>query len=136
MLSEQEIIRRESLQKLREYGIEPYPASEFSRSHYSSEILDNYKEGEKVIIAGRLLRRKIQGKASFGVIQDAKGKIEFEEQYISELNQQGDRVFIDDNGLRVHRLVDAMSTVCWVIKNSLWLQTAFALFSMLREIYG
>ena len=76
MLSEQEIIRRESLQKLREYGIEPYPASEFSRSHYSSEILDNYKEGEKVIIAGRLLRRKIQGKASFGVIQDAKGKIQ------------------------------------------------------------
>ncbi len=76
MLSEQEIIRRESLQKLREYGIDPYPASEFSRSHYSSEILDNYKEGEKVIIAGRLLRRKIQGKASFGVIQDAKGKIQ------------------------------------------------------------
>ena len=76
MLSEQEIIRRESLQKLREYGIDPYPASEFTRSHYSSEILDNYKEGEKVIIAGRLLRRKIQGKASFGVIQDAKGKIQ------------------------------------------------------------
>ena len=76
MLSEQEIIRRESLQKLREYGIDPYPAREFSRSHYSSEILDNYKEGEKVIIAGRLLRRKIQGKASFGVIQDAKGKIQ------------------------------------------------------------
>ena len=76
MLSEQEIIRRESLQKLREYGIDPYPASEFTRSHYSSEILNNYKEGEKVIIAGRLLRRKIQGKASFGVIQDAKGKIQ------------------------------------------------------------
>ena len=76
MLSEQEIIRRESLQKLREYGIDPYPASEYNRSHYSSDILDNYIEGEKVIIAGRLLRRKIQGKASFGVIQDAKGKIQ------------------------------------------------------------
>ena len=76
MLSEQEIIRRESLRKLREYGINPYPASEYSRSHYSSDILDNYIEGEKVIIAGRLLRRKIQGKASFGVIQDAKGKIQ------------------------------------------------------------
>ena len=76
MLSEQEIIRRESLQKLREYGIDPYPASEYSRSHYSSDILDNFIEGEKVIIAGRLLRRKIQGKASFGVIQDAKGKIQ------------------------------------------------------------
>ena len=76
MLSEQEIIRRESLQKLREYGIDPYPASEYSRSHYSSDILDNFIEGEKVIIAGRLLRRKIQGKASFGVVQDAKGKIQ------------------------------------------------------------
>ena len=76
MLSEQEIIRRESLQKLREYGIDPYPASEYSRSHYSSDILDNFIEGEKVILAGRLLRRKIQGKASFGVIQDAKGKIQ------------------------------------------------------------
>ena len=76
MLSEQEIIRRESLQTLREYGIDPYPASEYSRSHYSSDISDNFIEGEKVIIAGRLLRRKIQGKASFGVIQDAKGKIQ------------------------------------------------------------
>ena len=76
MLSEQEIIRRESLQKLQEYGIDPYPASEYSRSHYSSDILNNFIEGEKVIIAGRLLRRKIQGKASFGVIQDAKGKIQ------------------------------------------------------------
>ena len=76
MLSEQEIIRRESLQKLREHGIDPYPAEEYKRTHYSSDILDNYKEGEKVIIAGRLLRRKIQGKASFGVIQDAKGKIQ------------------------------------------------------------
>ena len=76
MLSEQEIIRRESLQKLREHGIDPYPAGEYKRSHYSSDILDNYVEGEKVIIAGRLLRRKIQGKASFGVIQDAKGKIQ------------------------------------------------------------
>ena len=76
MLSEQEIIRRESLQKLREHGIDPYPAGEYKRSHYSSDILDNYVEGEKVIIAGRLLRRKIQGKASFGVIQDTKGKIQ------------------------------------------------------------
>ncbi len=76
MLSEQEFIRRESLQKLREYGIDPYPAKEFERTHYSTDILGNYKEGEKVVLAGRLLRRKIQGKASFGVIQDAKGKIQ------------------------------------------------------------
>ena len=76
MLSEQELIRRESLQKLIDYGINPYPAQEFNRSHFSSDIKENFNEGEKVIIAGRLLRRKIQGKASFGVIQDSKGKIQ------------------------------------------------------------
>tara|TARA_X000000950_G_scaffold45455_1_gene51676 strand:+ start:1669 stop:3369 length:1701 start_codon:yes stop_codon:yes gene_type:complete len=76
MLSEQEQIRRESLQKIISYGINPYPAEEFKFSHYSSQILENFIDGEKVIIAGRLMRRKIQGKASFGSIQDAKGKIQ------------------------------------------------------------
>ena len=76
MLSEQEQIRRESLQKIISYGINPYPAQEFKFSHYSSQILENFIDGEKVIIAGRLMRRKIQGKASFGSIQDAKGKIQ------------------------------------------------------------
>ena len=76
MLSEQEQIRRESLQKIISYGINPYPAEEFKFSHYSSQILENFIDGENVIIAGRLMRRKIQGKASFGSIQDAKGKIQ------------------------------------------------------------
>jgi lysyl-tRNA synthetase class 2 len=76
MLSEQEQIRRDSLQKIIDYGINPYPAAEFKFSHYSIDILENFKEGEKVIIAGRLMRRKIQGKASFGSIQDSKGKIQ------------------------------------------------------------
>ena len=76
MLSEQEQIRRESLQKIISYGINPYPAQEFKFSHYSSQILENFIDGEKVIIAGRLMRRKIQGKASFGSIQDVKGKIQ------------------------------------------------------------
>jgi lysyl-tRNA synthetase class II len=58
MLSEQELIRRESLQKLIDYGINPYPAQEFNRSHFSSDIKENFNEGEKVIIAGRLLRKK------------------------------------------------------------------------------
>ena len=70
MLSEQEQIRRDSLQKIIDYGINPYPAAEFKFSHYYTDILENFKEGEKVIIAGRLMRRKIQGKASFGSIQD------------------------------------------------------------------
>jgi len=76
MLSEQELIRRESLQKLIDYGINPYPAKQFNFSHYSTDIVTNYSEGEEVVIAGRLMRRKIQGKASFGMLQDAKGKIQ------------------------------------------------------------
>lgn len=76
MLSEQEQIRRESLQKIIAYGINPYPAEEFKTTHYSADILKKYNEDEKVIIAGRLMRRKIQGKASFGTLQDAKGRIQ------------------------------------------------------------
>jgi lysyl-tRNA synthetase class 2 len=76
MLSEQELIRRESLQKLIEYGINPYPAQEFKCTHFSSEILNDFNDGQQVVIAGRLLRRKIQGKASFGTLNDSKGKIQ------------------------------------------------------------
>ena len=76
MLSEQEQIRRESLKKIINYGINPYPAKEFKFSHYSNQILENYIEGESVVLAGRLMRRKIQGKASFGSLQDSKGKIQ------------------------------------------------------------
>ena len=50
MLSEQELIRRESLQKLIDYGINPYPAQQFNFSHYSSDIVSNYIEGEEVVI--------------------------------------------------------------------------------------
>lgn len=75
-LSEQEIQRRETLQKIREYGIDPYPAALYPVSHYSTDILENFQEGEEVCVAGRLMRRKVQGKASFGVIQDAKGKVQ------------------------------------------------------------
>ena len=76
MLSEQEQIRRDSLQKIIDYGINPYPAAEFKLTHYSTDISQNFKDGEDVILAGRLMRRKIQGKASFGTIQDSKGKIQ------------------------------------------------------------
>ena len=75
-LSDQEIQRRETLQKLRDLGINPYPAELYPVSHKSSEIKKNYKEGESVIIAGRLMRRKIQGKASFGSLQDDQGRIQ------------------------------------------------------------
>jgi lysyl-tRNA synthetase class 2 len=75
-LSEQEIQRRESLTKLRELGIEPFPAALFPVDHLSSEIKENYKEGEEVIIAGRLMARRVQGKASFAELQDSAGRIQ------------------------------------------------------------
>jgi lysyl-tRNA synthetase class 2 len=76
MLSEQELIRRESLQKLINYGIDPFPAQEYKCSHFSVDIKASFIDGEAVKIAGRLTRRKIQGKASFGDLVDSKGKIQ------------------------------------------------------------
>ena len=61
--SEQELIRRESLKKLRDSGINPYPAPQFHITTYSSDIISNFEEGKEVTVAGRLVRRKIQGKA-------------------------------------------------------------------------
>ncbi len=75
-LSEQEIQRRDALSKLRDLGIEPYPASLYPVDHLSTEISSSYEEGKKVIIAGRLMRKKVQGKASFGEIQDSNGRIQ------------------------------------------------------------
>jgi len=75
-LSEQETLRRDSLKKLRDLGINPYPANLYPVSHKSSQIKSAYSEGKKVIIAGRLMARRIQGKASFGEIQDSEGRIQ------------------------------------------------------------
>ena len=75
-LSEQEIQRREARTKLMEMGVQPYPASLYPVSHLTAEIISNYEEGKKVIIAGRIMRKKIQGKASFGEIQDSEGRIQ------------------------------------------------------------
>ena len=75
-LSEQEVIRREKLATLREKGINPYPADLFPLDHTSADIKTNFEEGKKVVIAGRLMSRRIQGKASFAELQDSKGKIQ------------------------------------------------------------
>ncbi len=75
-LSEQEIVRREKLQKLRELGINPYPADLFPVNHTSKQVTDDYKEGKKVIVAGRLMSRSIQGKASFAQLQDGEGRMQ------------------------------------------------------------
>ncbi|MFA5574052.1 MAG: lysine--tRNA ligase [Brumimicrobium sp.] len=75
-LSEQEIQRRETLNKIREYGIDPYPAALYPVKHKAKQLKETYEEGKEVVIAGRLMRRKIQGKASFGEIQDSSGRIQ------------------------------------------------------------
>ncbi len=78
VLSEQELVRRESLQKLRELGVDPYPADLFDVNITSKQIKEKYKEGEElnVVLAGRLMSRRIMGKASFAELQDSDGKIQ------------------------------------------------------------
>ncbi|HBR54133.1 MAG TPA: lysine--tRNA ligase [Flavobacteriaceae bacterium] len=75
-LSELEIVRREKLAQLRAMGINPYPADLFPVDHTSANIKNNFEEGKKVVIAGRLMSRRIQGKASFAELQDAEGRIQ------------------------------------------------------------
>ena len=75
-LSEQEIIRREKLKKLIKLGVNPYPAALYPVNSNSKSIKENFRVNEKVILAGRLMSRRIQGKASFAEIQDGKGKIQ------------------------------------------------------------
>ena len=82
-LSEQEIGRRQSLQELRDMGIDPYPAAEFPTNAFSTDIRDNFSddaEPREVSVAGRLMSRRVMGKASFAELQDSKGRIQI---YIS-----------------------------------------------------
>ena len=80
-LSEQEVIRRENLQKIIDAGIDPYPGSEYHISHYATDIKDSFTEDKKddyqeVSIAGRLMMKRIMGKASFAELQDSSGRIQ------------------------------------------------------------
>ena len=75
-LSEQELVRREKLTKLREMGIDPYPADLYPINANSKSIKNDFEEGKQVVIAGRLMSRRIQGKASFAEIQDSEGRIQ------------------------------------------------------------
>ena len=75
-LSEHELIRREKLSKLIALGVNPYPAELFSVSHNSEQIKLDFKKGEKVTIAGRLMRKKVQGNAAFAELQDSYGRIQ------------------------------------------------------------
>lgn len=78
-LSEQEIGRRQSLQELRDMGIDPYPAAEYPTNAFSTDIKAEFKDEEpqrEVCIAGRMMSRRVMGKASFAEIQDSKGRIQ------------------------------------------------------------
>jgi lysyl-tRNA synthetase class 2 len=77
-LSEQEILRREALAELRSLGIDPYPANEFVTTAHSKDILDDFEkfEGKEVVLAGRMMSRRIMGKASFAELKDAEGRIQ------------------------------------------------------------
>ena len=96
-LSEQEIVRRNSMQKMKEMGINPYPAAEFPVNVSTSEIRENYKPElnnyQEVILAGRLMSRRIMGKASFAEIQDASGRLQL---YINrdEICEGEDKSFV------------------------------------------
>ena len=78
-LSEQEIIRRNSLEELRKMGINPYPAAEYVTNAFSTDIREQFKdedEPRQVSIAGRMMSQRIMGKASFMELQDSKGRIQ------------------------------------------------------------
>lgn len=75
-LTELEIIRRDKLNQLRNLGINPYPAELYPVDNTSKKIKENFEEGKKVVIAGRLMSRRIQGKASFAELQDSEGRIQ------------------------------------------------------------
>ncbi len=75
-LSEQEIIRREKLQSLRNLGINPYPADLYPVKHTSSDIKNNFEEGKKVVVAGRVMSVRDQGKACFVELQDSEGRVQ------------------------------------------------------------
>lgn len=77
-LSEQEIVRRQSLQELKDLGINPYPAEEYPTNAFSTDIKSNFDPEQKreIIIAGRMMSRRVMGKASFVELQDSKGRIQ------------------------------------------------------------
>ena len=77
-LSEQEIVRRESLKRLRDLGIDPYPAAQFNTNSTVAEVIANFDtlEGREVVLAGRIMSRRIMGKASFAELKDSTGRMQ------------------------------------------------------------
>ena len=103
-LSEQEIIRRNSLNELRAMGIEPYPAAEYVTNAFSTDIKAEFKDDEeprKVSVAGRMMSRRVMGKASFIELQDSKGRIQ---------------VYITPSArMKTKKCTTLCSNVCWTL---------------------
>ena len=76
IVTEQEKIRREKLEELKKLGIDPYPAELYPVTNYSTDLISKYEEKKQVVIAGRIMSRRIQGNASFAEILDSKGRIQ------------------------------------------------------------
>ena len=75
-MTEQEKIRREKLEELKKLGIDPYPAELYPVTNYSKDLISKYEDKKQVVIAGRIMSRRIQGNASFAEILDSKGRIQ------------------------------------------------------------
>ena len=75
-MTEQEKIRREKLEELKKLGIDPYPAELYPLTNYSTDLISKYEDKKQVVIAGRIMSRRIQGNASFAEILDSKGRIQ------------------------------------------------------------
>ena len=92
------LVRREKLDKLKQEGKDPYKITKFNRTHKSKEIIDNYEEleGKEVVVAGRLMAKRIMGKASFCHVQDSEGKIQ---SYVSinDLGEESYKTFKEDD---------------------------------------
>ena len=76
IVTEQEKIRREKLEELKKLGIDPYPAELYPVTNFSSDLISKYEDKKQVVIAGRIMSRRIQGNASFAEILDSKGRIQ------------------------------------------------------------
>ena len=86
------LVRKEKLDKLKQEGKDPYTITKFNRTHTSKQIIDNYDEleGKDVTVAGRIMAKRIMGKASFCHIQDSEGKIQ---SYVS-INDLGEEILV------------------------------------------
>ena len=114
-LSEQEIGRRQALQQLRDMGIDPYPAAEYPVNAYSTDIRENFKdedEPRQVCIAGRMMSRRIMGKASFIDLHDATGRMQV---YVSR-NDVGEEVYA---GFKKWDIGDIIGLTGWVFRTKM-----------------